>query len=67
MFVNMFFFPQTAVFETQCSGSGCTFNGCESSDSETCDGQMIQKLNEIQSSINAICKRKPKVMGEFIL
>ncbi|XP_022322446.2 galactose-specific lectin nattectin-like isoform X1 [Crassostrea virginica] len=54
---------KTAVFETQCSGSGCTFNGCESSDSETCDGQMIQKLNEIQSCINAICKRKPKVLA----
>nr|XP_022337539.1 lectin BRA-3-like isoform X1 [Crassostrea virginica]XP_022337541.1 lectin BRA-3-like isoform X1 [Crassostrea virginica]XP_022337542.1 lectin BRA-3-like isoform X1 [Crassostrea virginica]XP_022337543.1 lectin BRA-3-like isoform X1 [Crassostrea virginica]XP_022337544.1 lectin BRA-3-like isoform X1 [Crassostrea virginica]XP_022337545.1 lectin BRA-3-like isoform X1 [Crassostrea virginica]XP_022337547.1 lectin BRA-3-like isoform X1 [Crassostrea virginica]XP_022337548.1 lectin BRA-3-like isofor len=51
---------KTAVFETQCSGSGCTFNGCESSGSDTCDGQMIQKLNKIQSSINNI--RKPKLI-----
>nr|XP_022322471.1 perlucin-like protein [Crassostrea virginica] len=51
---------KTAVFETQCSGSGCTFNGCESSVSDTCDGQMIQKLNKIQSSIYNIWKRKPK-------
>nr|XP_022322484.1 lectin BRA-3-like [Crassostrea virginica] len=54
---------KTAVFETQCSGSGCTFNGCESSGSDTCDGRLIQKLNKIQSSINAIWKRKPKVMA----
>nr|XP_034317508.1 uncharacterized protein LOC117686527 [Crassostrea gigas] len=53
---------KTAVFETQCSGSGCTFNGCESSGSETCDGQMLTKLNRIQSSINNVWKRKPKTM-----
>ncbi|XP_078334644.1 perlucin-like protein isoform X2 [Crassostrea virginica] len=50
---------KTAVFETQCSGSGCTFNGCESSGSDTCDGQLIQKLNKIQSSISNIWKKKP--------
>nr|XP_022344042.1 lectin BRA-3-like [Crassostrea virginica] len=49
---------KTAVFETQCSGSGCTFNGCESSGSDTCDGQMIKKLKEIQSSINDLGKPK---------
>nr|XP_022310067.1 perlucin-like protein [Crassostrea virginica] len=54
---------KTAVFETQCSGSGCTFNGCESSGSDTCDGQMIKKLNNIQSSISNIWKRKPKAFG----
>ncbi|XP_078336990.1 perlucin-like protein [Crassostrea virginica] len=53
---------KTAVFETQCSGSGCTFNGCESSGSDTCDGQMIQKLKEIESSINNIWKKKSKVI-----
>ncbi|XP_078321503.1 uncharacterized protein LOC111112316 [Crassostrea virginica] len=54
---------RTAVFETQCSGSGCTFNGCESSGSDTCDRQMIAKLNNIQSSINNIWKKKPKFIG----
>nr|XP_022305465.1 C-type lectin domain family 10 member A-like [Crassostrea virginica] len=54
---------KTAVFETQCSGSGCTFNGCESSGSDTCDRQMIVKLNNIQSSINNIWKKKPKAIG----
>ena len=58
------FFLQTAVFETQCSGSGCTFNGCESSGSDTCDGQMFLKLKEILSSINNIWKKKPKVIGK---
>lgn len=53
---------KTAVFETQCSGSGCTFNGCESNGSETCEGQMLTKLNRIQSSINNFCKRKPKTI-----
>nr|XP_022337538.1 lectin BRA-3-like [Crassostrea virginica] len=51
---------KAAVFETQCSGSGCTFNGCESSGSDTCDGQMNQNLNKIQSSISNI--EKPKVI-----
>ncbi|XP_078336994.1 C-type lectin domain family 17, member A-like [Crassostrea virginica] len=52
---------KTAVFETQCSGSGCTFNGCESSGSDTCDGQIIPILKEIQSSINDL--GKPKVIA----
>ena len=58
------FFLQTAVFETQCNGSGCTFNGCESSGSDTCDGQMFLKLKEILSSINNIWKTKPTVIGK---
>ncbi|XP_048780912.1 hepatic lectin-like [Ostrea edulis] len=50
---------KSAVFETQCSGSGCTFNGCQSSESGTCDGKMFSKLNQIQSSITNLWKRKP--------
>ncbi|XP_055998593.1 perlucin-like protein [Ostrea edulis] len=51
---------KSAVFETQCSGSGCTFNGCQSSESGTCDGKMLSKLNQIHSSIRNIWKRKPE-------
>lgn len=61
------FLLQTAVFETQCSGSGCTFNGCESSGSDTCDGQMFQKLNKIQSSISKMWGKKPVSVGKYII
>lgn len=58
-------FRQAAVFETQCCASGCTFNsyGHASYGSEICSGEMLSKLNEIQSSINNIWERKPTTIG----
>lgn len=52
-------FRQAAVFETQCCASGCTFNSYKSGVPRVCNGQLLTQLNEIQSSINNIWKRKP--------
>lgn len=52
-------FRQAAVFETQCCASGCTFNSYKAGVPRVCNGQLLTQLNEIQSSINNIWKRKP--------
>ncbi|XP_052691234.1 galactose-specific lectin nattectin-like [Crassostrea angulata] len=50
---------KAAVFETQCCASGCTFNSYKAGVPRVCNGQLLTQLNEIQSSINNIWKKKP--------
>ncbi|XP_061183460.1 brevican core protein-like [Saccostrea echinata] len=45
---------KSAVFETECSGRGCTFNGCESSRRSSCDGKMLSTLRQIETSVKQL-------------
>ncbi|XP_062595250.1 uncharacterized protein LOC134256583 [Saccostrea cucullata] len=45
---------KSAVFETECSGRGCTFSGCQSSQSSSCDGKMLSTLRQIEISVKQL-------------
>lgn len=56
--MTLFFFHdsviQMAVFETQCNVNGCTFNGCDGQGTNTCENQIIKKLNQVQRSVDSL-------------
>ncbi|XP_048730622.2 perlucin-like protein [Ostrea edulis] len=50
------------VFETECTKTGCTFNGCHSDERSNCGNEMMKKLQEIQNTVNTMknAENKPK-------
>ncbi|XP_062607489.1 low affinity immunoglobulin epsilon Fc receptor-like [Saccostrea cucullata] len=45
---------KSAVFETECSSRGCTFSGCQSRKSNSCDGKMLSTLRQIEISVKQL-------------
>nr|XP_022307439.1 perlucin-like protein isoform X1 [Crassostrea virginica] len=51
------------AFETQCNLNGCSFNGCNDEDSNTCENQLMKKLTQIQKSVDSLNNAKNLTKG----
>ena len=51
------------AFETQCNRNGCSFNGCNGEDSNTCENQLMKKLTQIQKSVDSLIYAKNLTKG----